>query len=154
MGVWDQINSHRTKKVNRLFVFDSCSTSEIEFERGQQEEVAFIIENDLIVGSLYEKLAEYKNVDVKTGAKVEDCSIPNALENMATIKLENGDVIETSLLVRINFLKNYLFLEFQIGADGVNSKVRHASNLDYTTFNYNQHGLVAIVNIEVVYYLI
>lgn len=37
----------------------------------------------------------------------------------------------------------------QIGADGVNSKVRNASNLDYTTFNYNQHGLVAIVEIQV-----
>ncbi|PIC28169.1 hypothetical protein B9Z55_020173 [Caenorhabditis nigoni] len=133
LGVWERINSHRAKKVNRLFVFDSCSTSEIEFERGQNEEVAYIIENDLIVGSLYEKLADYKNVDVKTGAKVEVCSIPNGLENMATIKLENGDVIETSLL---------------IGADGVNSKVRHASNVDYTTFNYNQHGLVGIVNIE------
>ncbi|EGT37605.1 hypothetical protein CAEBREN_32409 [Caenorhabditis brenneri] len=133
LGVWERISSHRAKKVKRLFVFDSCSTSEIEFERGQQEEVAYIIENDLIVGSLYEKLSEYKNIDVKTEAKVAECSIPNGLENMATIKLENGNVIETSLL---------------IGADGVNSKVRQSSNLDYSTFNYNQHGLVAIVNIE------
>ncbi|CAI2354484.1 unnamed protein product [Caenorhabditis sp. 36 PRJEB53466] len=133
LGVWDRIKSHRAKKVNRLFVFDSCSTSEIEFERDRQEEVAYIIENDLIVGSLYEKLAEYKNVDVKTGAKVEECSVPTALGNMATIKLANGDVIDTSLL---------------IGADGVNSKVRHAANVNYTTFNYNQHGLVGIVEIE------
>uniref|UniRef100_A0A8R1I7N8 Ubiquinone biosynthesis monooxygenase COQ6, mitochondrial n=1 Tax=Caenorhabditis japonica TaxID=281687 RepID=A0A8R1I7N8_CAEJA len=133
LGVWEQIKSHRAKKVNRLFVFDSCSTSEIEFERGQNEEVAYIIENDLIVGSLFEKMTEYKNIDVKTSVKVDECSIPNSLEHLAYVKLENGDVIETSLL---------------IGADGVNSKVRHASDLNYTTFNYNQHGLVAIVEIQ------
>ncbi|CAI5451988.1 unnamed protein product [Caenorhabditis angaria] len=133
LGVWETIENQRAKKVNRLFVFDSCSSSEIEFERESNDEVAYIIENDLIVAALFEKLQNFKNVQIRSNAKVAECRIPNSLENMATLKLENGDVIETSLL---------------IGADGVNSKVRQSSDVNYTSFNYNQHGLVAILEIE------
>ncbi|EFO98890.1 CRE-COQ-6 protein [Caenorhabditis remanei] len=133
LDIWDRMNAHRVRKVNRLYVFDSCSTSEIEFEREKQEEVAFIIENELIVAALYDKLPDCRNVEVRTEAKVEEVSIPNALEQMAYVKLANGDVIETSLL---------------IGADGANSKVRRAANVGYTTFDYNQHGLVGTVDIE------
>lgn len=37
----------------------------------------------------------------------------------------------------------------QIGADGARSRIRQAMNVDYTSFSYNQSGVVATLVVEV-----
>ncbi|KHJ75992.1 hypothetical protein OESDEN_24389 [Oesophagostomum dentatum] len=87
-----------------------------------------------MIWALYDRIKETcPSVEVRDKAAVKNCILPLSLENVAAIELDNGDKIETSLV---------------IGADGVRSKVRQAMHADYTAFNYEQCGLVATLVVE------
>ncbi|PAV86153.1 hypothetical protein WR25_24454 [Diploscapter pachys] len=134
LQIWDRLQGYRVKKVNKLHVLDSCSNSEIFFDQpNAMQEIAYIIENDAMVGAMYEKLRNFPNITVKTGATVSQCSLTTSLSDLATVVLSDGETIETSLL---------------IGADGHKSKVREAMRVDYTSWDYEQHALVATVQVE------
>ncbi|KHJ86206.1 ubiquinone biosynthesis hydroxylase, UbiH/UbiF/VisC/COQ6 family [Oesophagostomum dentatum] len=135
LGIWDRLQAYRVKKVNRLRVIDNCSRAELEFDSPiSGGEVAYIIENNAMIWALYDRIKETcPSVEVRDKAAVKNCILPLSLENVAAIELDNGDKIETSLV---------------IGADGVRSKVRQAMHADYTTFNYEQCGLVATLVVE------
>lgn len=65
-------------------------------------------------------------------------SIPESLRDLTTLNLADGQTIETSLV---------------IGADGFKSVVRESMGKDYTSWNYDQSGVVATLNIQVARYL-
>ncbi|CAD6198025.1 unnamed protein product [Caenorhabditis auriculariae] len=136
LDVWDRISSYRAKKINSMQVLDSCSTSSIHFDRPSEQEIAYVIENTIIVAALFEKLkslSRNSNLDIRTSSIVTECIVPQSLDDLATVSLASGETFETSLL---------------IGADGFNSKVRQAANVDYTSWNYDQSGLVATIEVE------
>lgn len=135
IGVWNQLVSYRVKKVDRLEVIDSCSQSTINFEQpNPADEIAYIIENDAIVACLLDRVRDgCPNVTVKTKAKVVDCRIPDSLSDLASLKLNDGTEIRTSLV---------------IGADGAKSVVRNSLGVDYTGWEYGQKGVVAVVQVQ------
>ncbi|XGW03780.1 hypothetical protein V3C99_015162 [Haemonchus contortus] len=135
IGVWDRLQAHRVKRVNQLRVLDNCSTAELELDQPvKEQEVAYIIENNAIVGALYDKISSScPTVEIKSEASVKSCRVSSSLFDAAHIELENGEQIETSLV---------------IGADGSNSKVRQSMDVNYTAFGYNQSGVVATLVIE------
>ncbi|KAK6755132.1 hypothetical protein RB195_013860 [Necator americanus] len=135
LGVWDRLRGYRVKKVNRLRVIDNCSRAKLEFDSPiRDQEVAYIIENNVIIGALYDKVKDAcPSVEIRTGVTVKKCSVPSTLNEIATIELDNSEKIETSLV---------------IGADGARSKIRQAMNVDYTAFNYDQCGVVATLVVE------
>ena len=47
-------------------------------------EIAYIIENDAMVGAMYEKLRDFPNITVKTGATVSQCRLEmqNSLKDL------------------------------------------------------------------------
>ncbi|VDK23449.1 unnamed protein product, partial [Anisakis simplex] len=116
-------------------VLDSCSKSAIRLQPPDpRDEVAYIIENNAMVEFLSERVREKcQNVVVKTKMKVEDCCFPDTLAELAELKLSDGSEISTPLI---------------IGADGVQSKVRQSLGVDYTSWEYNQRGVVATVKIR------
>ena len=77
IGVWDLIP--RKKPYHKMFVWDHCSPSSIEF-KSSIEPVAHIIENDFVLNALNrvtEDLVEkHDNFDVIYGANIESCSLP------------------------------------------------------------------------------
>ncbi|CAI4227252.1 unnamed protein product [Auanema sp. JU1783] len=134
--IWKQLENYGVKKVSRLHVLDSCSTAEVSFDQPERnKEIAYIIENDAIVGALFEKLQTLSSVEVRTGASVKNCRLPNEKDSheLATVELADGKTIETSLI---------------IGADGFKSRVREAMNVEYSGWSYEQAGLVATLNLE------
>lgn len=135
LGVWNRLRAYRVKKVNRLHVLDNCSRAELEFDQPERhKEIAYIIENNAIVGALYDRITETcKSVEIRTGASVKNCTLPSSLLGVASLELENGEKIDTSLV---------------IGADGARSKIREAMGVDYTSFNYDQCGVVATLVVE------
>uniref|UniRef100_A0A0K0CWT0 Ubiquinone biosynthesis monooxygenase COQ6, mitochondrial n=1 Tax=Angiostrongylus cantonensis TaxID=6313 RepID=A0A0K0CWT0_ANGCA len=135
LGVWKRIKSYRAKKVNKLRVIDNCSRAELEFDRpSKDQEIAYIVENNAIIGALYDKIKEScSSVEVRTDVVVKNCILPSTLFDAATIELKSGERIETSLV---------------IGADGGRSTVRQALNANYTAYNYDQSGVVATLVVE------
>uniref|UniRef100_A0A0K0FEV9 Ubiquinone biosynthesis monooxygenase COQ6, mitochondrial n=1 Tax=Strongyloides venezuelensis TaxID=75913 RepID=A0A0K0FEV9_STRVS len=133
LGVWENIVNYRVAPVNEMRVMDDCSQSNIFFDTTSPSEViAHIIENNLIIGCLHNKITTYDNVEVREQVNVTEIQIPSTLGELAKIKLSDGSSISTNLV---------------IGADGFNSSVRKAMGTDYTTWNYDQMGIVGTLKI-------
>uniref|UniRef100_A0A915B4G0 Ubiquinone biosynthesis monooxygenase COQ6, mitochondrial n=1 Tax=Parascaris univalens TaxID=6257 RepID=A0A915B4G0_PARUN len=135
LGIWENLEKYRIKRVDRLEVIDSCSRSAIRFEQSDPaNEIAYIVENNAIVALLSDRIRERcNNVEIKTKTKVENCVIPNSLAELVNLKLNDGTEISTSLI---------------IGADGVNSQIRQSFDVDYTSWEYGQKGVVATLQIQ------
>uniref|UniRef100_A0A0R3Q4V3 FAD_binding_3 domain-containing protein n=1 Tax=Brugia timori TaxID=42155 RepID=A0A0R3Q4V3_9BILA len=137
LGIWNDLVNLRVKRVDRLQVLDSCSQSSIRFAQPDPtNEVAYMIENHAIVGFLSNRIkASCPNVTVRTKAKVIDCSTPSGLDEFATVVLDDGTKLQTSLI---------------IGADGARSMVRDMLNFQYTSWGYGQSAVVANLQVEAV----
>jgi len=149
LGAWNTIQRVRCQPIRHMKVWESCSDAAIVFHEedggggGALEEgpLAYLVENDLTVKSLTEVMESCNNVEVRYGAKVKCYSIPNlqdteqAPKENVIVELENGDKIETQLLV---------------GADGFKSLVRKTVQREeeYISWQYGQMGLVATLTVD------
>ncbi|CEF63421.1 Ubiquinone biosynthesis monooxygenase COQ6 [Strongyloides ratti] len=134
LNIWDDILKYRVGPVQEMRVMDDCSQSNIFFEPDLSSEViAHIIENNVIIGCLYNKISKLNNVEVKEEIRVTDIQLPLTIGDLAKIKLSDGSSISTNLV---------------IGADGFNSLVRKAMGTNYTTWNYDQMGIVCTLKIN------
>ncbi|XP_076047850.1 ubiquinone biosynthesis protein COQ6, mitochondrial isoform X2 [Oratosquilla oratoria] len=97
LGVWDEIMSMRAHPVRRMQVWEACSEAMIALQHNDMnEEVAHLVENDVIVHALKQRLPPH----------------------------------------------------VKIGADGAKSKVRDALGTKYLTWEYDQIGIVATVELS------
>ncbi|EJD75232.1 hypothetical protein LOAG_17582 [Loa loa] len=135
LGIWNDLVDLRVKRVDRLQVLDSCSHSSIRFAQPDPtNEVAYMIENHAIIGFLSNRIkSNCPNVTVRTKAKVVDCRTPSSLDEFATVILNDGTKLQTSLI---------------IGADGARSVVRDMLNFKYTSWGYGQSAVVANLQVQ------
>jgi len=136
IGAWDLIP--RKKPYNKMFVWDHCSPSSIEF-KSSLEPIAHIIENDFVLNALDrvtdELVDKQDNLEVIYSASIKSCELP-AKENeddYARLTLDNGGIIEANLV---------------IGADGANSMIRKSMKTNYSFKDYKQWGVVGTVTLE------
>lgn len=79
-------------------VWDASSNASITFNHDNfSDNVAYIIENDLILDSVYKQLGSVENVHIKNSAKIENVDLENAITRC--VKLEGGDEFTCDLLV-------------------------------------------------------
>ncbi|CAG9532255.1 unnamed protein product [Cercopithifilaria johnstoni] len=137
LGIWNDLVNLRVKRVDMLQVMDSCSHSSIKFAQPDAtNEVAYMIENNAIIGFLANRIkASCPNITVKRKAKVVDCSSPSGLDEFATVVLDDGTKLQTSLV---------------IGADGARSTVRDMLKFRYTSWGYGQSAVVANLRVQAV----
>lgn len=63
-------------------------------------DLAFIVENDTILGALYKQIHDDQNITVHYGSRVHQCNLPNTQRQLASVKVANENTtFETSLLV-------------------------------------------------------
>ncbi|XP_010896209.2 ubiquinone biosynthesis monooxygenase COQ6, mitochondrial [Esox lucius] len=140
VGAWDHIMNMRYKPYQKMQVWDACSDALITFDKENlQDEMAYIVENDIIVAALTKQLenlsdhvrVQYKSKVVKytwpKSHQVED-SIP-----WVQVTLANGQTLQTKLL---------------IGADGPNSMVRQEAGIPTVKWNYDQSAVVAVLHLS------
>ncbi|XP_068215314.1 ubiquinone biosynthesis monooxygenase COQ6, mitochondrial [Palaemon carinicauda] len=132
LGVWDTITNLRAQPIRRMQVWEACSEAMICFEENPEEGcLAHIVENDVILEALRSKIPD--RVQVEYSSKVEGYSLPKSIDGLVEIHLEGGDSVTTELLV---------------GADGVKSLVRQAMGTQYLSWDYDQMGIVATLQLS------
>ncbi|XP_012285283.1 ubiquinone biosynthesis monooxygenase COQ6, mitochondrial [Orussus abietinus] len=133
IGAWQHIEAVRYAPVRKMQIWDACSDAIITFNEDHlAEELAYIVENDLLLYAVNKVLVE-KPVQVIHNARVENISLPKVHGESSKIVLQSGEQFTAKLL---------------IGADGVYSRVREAMGVQYVKWDYDQMGIVATLKLS------
>uniref|UniRef100_A0A667XEE9 Ubiquinone biosynthesis monooxygenase COQ6, mitochondrial n=1 Tax=Myripristis murdjan TaxID=586833 RepID=A0A667XEE9_9TELE len=140
VGAWDHITGMRCKPYQKMQVWDACSDALITFDKENlQDEMAYIVENDIIVAALTKQLDSLSdNVQVKYRSKVVKYTWPMSYQAADSIPwvqvtLDSGETLQAKLL---------------IGADGPNSMVRREAGIPTVKWNYDQSAVVAVLHLS------
>ena len=132
LGAWEKLQAWRVSRYDKMEVRDAGGSHEIRFSAADLNEpdLGHIVENRLVQRALYECVTELDSVDW-----ISPVSLDNfvADEQDLIVTLNNGKVLTAQLLV---------------GADGRFSRVREAAGISLKQNDYQQLGIVAIVESE------
>lgn len=64
------------------------------------KELAYIVENDILLHAVNKQLSEKENVSVIYESKVTDIKLPKTSTEFVTVQLQSGEQYKTRLLVR------------------------------------------------------
>ena len=129
MDCFDFIQNNRHGTVKHMHVWDGSSDSFISFNGREDENLALIVENDLIQASLSHDIHKFENVNIMYSSQLKDFKYSHQEVNL---KLNDGKEITTKLL---------------IGSDGANSFIRNKSNFKVTKWDYDQVAIVATLKL-------
>ncbi|GAB0088275.1 FAD/NAD(P)-binding domain superfamily [Sergentomyia squamirostris] len=74
IGAWDGINGQRFKSIKHMQVWDAISDAFITFTPDHPEDdLAYIVENDLIVDAALKTLDKAENVHIEYNSSIEKC---------------------------------------------------------------------------------
>lgn len=133
LGVWSGIEKRRCCAYEKMHVWDAQANGqgggEVTFDAADSgvKELGHIIENRVIQLALLERIQSHDNIELISGQAV---SAINYQAGNSQITLENDTDLTCRLLV---------------GADGANSMVRDAANIELEIAEYDQKGIVSVV---------
>ncbi|VAW59449.1 2-polyprenylphenol hydroxylase [hydrothermal vent metagenome] len=129
VNAWQGILNRRACAYQQMHVWDATGDGNIHFDAADLgiDSLGHIIENNVIQFSLLEQCLQLESVDWLCPQQVSEFEFS---ENMQRVTLNNGDTLNATLLV---------------GADGANSNVRSAANIEINKSAYEQKAVVAVV---------
>ena len=144
LGVWNDITTHRHQPLRAIEVWEADQTetsgtrsisdnsATIHFDSAEigTPALGFIIENRVILATLWQEIRRHHNIEIFSSAQVESLS---ATDTQAQVRLKQGQVLSAHLLV---------------GADGAQSFVRQGAGIETHGWGYDQKGIVATVTIS------
>lgn len=81
-------------------MWDACSDAAITFGKADlSDEIAWIVENDLVQSSLIKEVMQHSNIDVQYNRKVSNYKIPASEDQPVQVTLEDGSLLTTDLIV-------------------------------------------------------
>lgn len=128
IDAWKHINEARFATVKRLQLMDALSDASITFGESSDEDISYIVENNLIIDAMKKEIKTTNNVETCYESKIKKYHIPGIEDSHVNISLENGVEYTCDIL---------------IGCDGVNSQVRNAIGVHYLNWKYDNTGVVA-----------
>jgi len=132
IGAWPTMLKRRVSPFSKMLVWDASGDGKIEFdaENSGVPQLGHIVENRVTQGALFDCIEEHKNIDY-----LQPITAVNVFtdENIAKLTLDNEDTLEAKLIV---------------GADGARSWLRQQANIQITTKDYGQKGVVTTVKTE------
>lgn len=132
LGVWQQLDTRRVQPYTHMRVWEQDSFGAIEFDHQSlyQPHLGHIIENQLLVNALWERLADAANIQLHVSSPVQTLSVD---ENQAMVTLASGQQLAGKLVV---------------GADGIHSQIRKLSAMALNFADYQQSAIIANVRTE------
>ena len=175
IGAWEKVDKGRTQEYHGIEVWDGVSGSKISFdpldaqqqgfgvldavaemipgsrfresrrahEMGSGDVVATMCENPNLTSALLQRLEEIEGVEVMDRTKVE--SITLGPEPPA----EDEKALDLSLWPIVTLPDSrQLAARLLVGADGANSPVRNFADINSDGWDYDQHGVVATLQLD------
>ncbi|VAW97823.1 2-polyprenylphenol hydroxylase [hydrothermal vent metagenome] len=132
IGAWSAIAAKRVCAFTDMHVWDDTGVGEIHFDSADIGEASLgnIIENSVILSSLYERLSDFENVSLICPAKIEDI---HYFDDCVELVLHDNTVLNCKLV---------------IAADGSQSWVRQQANILVRGWDYPQDALVTWVKTQ------
>uniref|UniRef100_R4FK38 Ubiquinone biosynthesis monooxygenase COQ6, mitochondrial n=1 Tax=Rhodnius prolixus TaxID=13249 RepID=R4FK38_RHOPR len=131
LGIWKNIK--RYQEVHNMKIWGLYPESLLNIDNKENGKVAYIVENSDIIQAVTNEIQTVSNLRVLYKKNVSTVNLQNSPLSLPQIILDDGSEHQCSLL---------------IGADGVNSKVRKAMDINYLTWDYNQMGVVATLEMS------
>lgn len=128
VGAWNGILSRRCCPFRRMRVWEDKGDVEFRSEDINEPLLGYIVENRITQLALLDRLAEFPNIDFICPART---TVIDYQAGGSSVQLEDGRTIEGRLLV---------------AADGGYSRVRQASGMGVSAWDYEQHALVLTVD--------
>lgn len=132
LGVWQGIEKRRLHAFTDMHVWEDVSEAEVHFSAAEisEKNLGFVVENEVIVASLWEKILEYKNIQPIFSEKIIKIDLK---QNNANLTFESGLTLTTKLLV---------------AADGAFSSTRDLVGIKTIEHDYQQCAIVGCVKTE------
>ena len=132
LDVWQGMQQRRVTAYENMHVWDRKGFGEVHFaaEDVGAPNLGHIVENRVIVASLWEQITHQANIKHVAGFEIVSIEREGALTKLIS---SNDDVLSASLV---------------IGADGARSSVRELVGLTASTSSYDQEGVVCTVKAE------
>ena len=129
VNAWSGMLNRRACAYQHMHVWDATGDGNIHFDAADLglDSLGHIIENKVIQFSLLEQCLKLPDVDWLCPQQVKDIGF---FESHQEVTLVGGTVLSAKLLV---------------GADGANSRVRDAAEIELNTSAYEQKAVVAVV---------
>ncbi len=132
INAWTDIKAKRLCQFTDMHVWDDTGVGEIHFDSADIGEpyLGHIIENSVILSSLYDTMARYDNISLLCPVKINNIQY---LSNHVELELQDKNTVTTKLL---------------IAADGSQSWVREQAGIIVRGWDYPQDALVTWVKTE------
>jgi len=129
INAWQGILNRRACAYQQMHVWDASGDGNVHFDAADLgiDSLGHIIENKVIQYALLEQCLQLETLDWLCPQQVNEFYFA---ENLQQVTLRNGDTLSAKLLV---------------GADGANSNVRAAANIEINKTAYEQKAVVAVV---------
>jgi len=130
LDVWDSMRRQRATPVERMRVWEG--QSELTYDSADIGEpcLNWIVENRVMVNALVSRLQQYSNIEYMNPAHLTSVEFD---ADRVRLTLDRGQVLSARLLV---------------GADGAESAVRQAADIDWRRHDLEQSALVARIRTE------
>ncbi|ALS99510.1 FAD-dependent monooxygenase [Lacimicrobium alkaliphilum] len=132
LDIWQQLDSQRVQPYTHMQVWEQDSFGAIEFDHQSlyQPHLGHIVENQLLINALWEKLLDAANIQLQVSSPIKTLKVE---ESQAVVELASGAQIAGKLVV---------------GTDGIHSQIRKLSAMALSFADYQQSAIVANVRTE------
>jgi 2-octaprenyl-3-methyl-6-methoxy-1,4-benzoquinol hydroxylase len=128
IGAWDGVLSRRSCPFRRMRVWETAGDTEFNCDDINESELGFIVENRVTQLALLERLAKFDNVELIAPESIK--AIDYSVSRQTVLRLGDDTEIQAKVM---------------IAADGGNSRVRQATGIGVTSWDYKQHAFVIYV---------
>ncbi|WP_088329841.1 FAD-dependent monooxygenase [Lacimicrobium sp. SS2-24] len=132
LGIWQKLDEQRIQPYTHMQVWEQDSFARINFDRHSlnHTHLGHIIENQLLINTLWERLLEAPNVQLEVGSPIVELYTD---DRRAGVTLANQQRFEAQLVV---------------GTDGIHSPIRKRAAMALSFADYQQTAIVANVRTE------
>ena len=132
IGAWPEMLKRRVTPFSKMSVWDASGNGKVEFnaEDSGVPHLGHIVENRVTQGALFDCIEKYKNIDYLQPVTAIDVITDT---DKIQLVLDDNSTLEAKLIV---------------GADGARSWLREQANIQISTKDYHQKGVVTMIKTQ------